>query len=154
MKGIRMKSFPMQVLGLVLVSLLLPTTLAMAADATFRYYFDTAPTTLKDLDTLLSDLASDSERKVPDTPLVVMLHGDHANVFVRENYAANRKRVDQAALLDAYGIIDVKMCATWMRLNDIQASDIPPFIDTVPFGPGEVDRLRKNGYLETTRVKL
>jgi len=152
MKVISMRSSLFRTL--VLVSLLLLTAPVSAADATFRYYFDLAPTTLQDLDTLLSDLSNESERKLPSTPLIIMLHGDHANAFVRDNYAANRKRVDQAALLDAYGIIDVKMCATWMRLNDIKASDIPPFIDTVPFGPGEVERLRNNGYLETTRVKL
>lgn len=152
MKVITMKSFSLRVLSLV--GWLFVVTSVSAADATFRYYFDLAPATLEELDSVLNDLSSEDHRTQPGTPLIIMLHGDHASAFVRDNYPANRKRVDQAALLDAYGIIDVKMCATWMRLNDITESDIPPFIETVPYGPGELDRLRNSGYLETTRVKL
>ena len=147
-----MKSFLLQVLALA--GLLLVAAPASAADAAFRYYFDTAPTSLTELDTLLNDLSDSEERVAPGAPLIIMLHGDYANVFVRDNYPANKKRVDQTALLDAYGIIDVKMCATWMRLNDITEADIPPFIETVPYGVAELERLRNNGYMETTRVKL
>ena len=147
-----MKSLPWLLLSLgVLFSV---STIASAADATFRYYFDTAPTTLQELDTLLTDLSSEEDRVAPGTPLIIMLHGDHANAFLRENYPANKKRVDQTALLDAYGIIDVKICATWMRLNDVTEADIPPFIETVPYGVAELERLRKEGYMESTRVKL
>ena len=147
-----MKSLPWLLLSLgVLFSV---STIASAADATFRYYFDTAPTTLQELDTLLADLSSEEDRDGPGTPLIIMLHGDHANAFLRENYPANKKRVDQTALLDAYGIIDVKICATWMRLNDVTEADIPPFIETVPYGVAELERLRKEGYMESTRVKL
>lgn len=152
MKKLLMKSFSLFML--TLVGSLMVVTEASAADAAFRYYFDTAPTTLQELDTLLTDLSSEEDRVGPGTPLIIMLHGDHANAFVRDNYPANKKRVDQTALLDAYGIIDVKMCATWMRLNDITEADIPPFIETVPYGVAELERLRKEGYMESTRVKL
>ncbi len=147
-----MKSFFLQLL--TLVGWLMFVAPASAADATFRYYFDTAPTSLKELDTLLDELSDNEDRVAPRTALIIMLHGDHASAFVRDNYPANKKRVDQAALLDAYGIVDIKMCATWMRLNDITEDDIPPFIETVPYGVAELERLRKNGYMETTRVKL
>ena len=152
MKKIKMKSLPFLLLSLV--GLFSFSTIASAADATFRYYFDTAPTTLQEFDTLLDDLSNNEDQTPPGTPLIIMLHGDHANAFVRDNYPANKKRVDQTALLDAYGIIDVKMCATWMRLNDITEADIPPFIETVPYGVAELERLRKEGYMESTRVKL
>ena len=147
-----MKSFCLQLLSLA--GLLILAAPASAADAAFRYYFDMAPTSLTELDTLMDDLSEGENLVAPATPVVIMLHGDHASAFVRDNYPANKKRVDQAALLDAYGIIDVKMCATWMRLNDITEVDIPPFIETVPYGVAELERLRKNGYAETTRVKL
>jgi len=152
MRKLQMKSFARLVL--ILAASLIVVTQASAADATFRYYFDAAPNSLQELDTLLNDLSSEEDRVGPGTPLIIMLHGDHANAFVRDNYPANKKRVDQTALLDAYGIIDVKICATWMRLNDITEADIPPFIETVPYGVAELERLRKEGYMETTRVKL
>jgi uncharacterized protein len=152
MRDLPMTSFSL--LLLTLVGSLMMINPASAADATFRYYFDTAPTSLQELDTLLDDLSSNEDRVAPGTPLIIMLHGDHASVFVRDNYPANKKRVDQAALLDAFGIIDVKICATWMRLNDITEADIPPFIESVPYGVAELERLRKDGYMETTRVKL
>ena len=147
-----MKSFFLQLL--TLVGWLTFAAPASAADATFRYYFDMAPTSLKELDTLLNELSDNEDRVAPGNPLIIMLHGDHASAFVRDNYPANKKRVDQAALLDAYGIVDIQMCATWMRLNDITEDDIPPFIETVPYGVAELERLRKDGYMETTRVKL
>jgi intracellular sulfur oxidation DsrE/DsrF family protein len=85
---------------------------------------------------------------------VVVLHGNEAGAFIRSNYSANRSVVDTAALLDAYGVIDVKMCATWMRTHAITERDIPPFIETVPFGPAEVQRLRNAGYSSAAKVKL
>lgn len=105
-----MKSYSLQLRSLV--GLLMVAAPASAADATFRYYFDTASTSLKELDMLLDDLANSKDQVAPGTPLIIMLHGDQANVFIRDNYPANKKRADQAALLDAYGVIDVKMCAT------------------------------------------
>ena len=139
---------------LVSVSLLVLTLLSYAADATFRYYFDMAPTSLEDFDALIDALEPQTTQTPPESPLVVVLHGDHASAFIRDNYGANRQRVDRAALLDAYGVIDIKMCATWMRLNNITENDIPPFIETVPYGATEIERLRNNGYLDATRVKL
>jgi len=127
---------------------------ANAADATFRVYFDIAPASLEELDALLDELGKDLGAFGKPTPLVVVLHGDEANAFVRDNYVANKSVVDRAALLDAHGLIDVKMCATWMRLNDIGDEDIPPFIETVPYGPGEVARLKQDGYEPAPRVRL
>jgi uncharacterized protein len=143
----------MRYVGLCLI---LAATLAFGEDAAFRYYVDIGVASLEELDRLFSDLQESLGESPPAAtiPVVVVLHGDEAHAFIRSNYAANRTRVDTAALLDAHGVVDMKMCATWMRNNAITDQDIPPFIETVPFGPGEVTRLRNEGYLAAPKVRL
>ena len=40
-------------------------------------------------------------------------------------------------------IIDIKACQTKMRMLDIDQNELPGFIEQVPFGPAEVERLQR-----------
>ena len=139
----------------LLAACLLIASATWAGDATYRFFFDLAPKSLDEMDAILASLSASLDgNEPPGSPLVVILHGSEANAFVRGNYRQNKARVDLAALLDAHGYIDVRMCATWMRLNGIGEQDIPPFIETVPYGPGEVEKLREAGYLPSDRTSF
>jgi len=55
--------------------------------------------------------------------------------------------VDEAARLDAFDVVDIRICQTMMEARGIGPDDIPSFIEQVPYGPGEVERLVEDGYL-------
>ena len=119
-----------------------------AAEA--RTYLEVSPDSPDDLDTLFTTLEAYLERGIPtpaqSEPVIVILHGAEAIPFTRQGFAAHRSLVDRAALLDAYRLIDVRMCRTWMDSNGIGPEDIPAFIETVPFAPEEIQRLEAEGY--------
>lgn len=79
--------------------------------------------------------------------IALVLHGQEVEFFAIGNYEKYRDLVDLAAKLDAFQIVEVKMCQTRMRNLGLKSSDIPAFIELVPYGPAEVDRLVKEGYL-------
>lgn len=134
-----------------------PARALSAEDATYRYYVDIAEITLEELGSLFMDLTANLSGASNDTspdPIVVVLHGDEAGAFPRSSYIDNKPLADSAALLDAFGVIDLKMCATRMRNHAVSESDILPFIEAVPYGPGEVGHLREQGFKPAPRVKL
>lgn len=81
------------------------------------------------------------------TGIALVLHGPEIEIFAKKNYPRFRKTVDQAARLDAAHVIEVKMCLTEMRRLGLSKEDIPVFIELVPYGPDEEERLRRNGYV-------
>jgi intracellular sulfur oxidation DsrE/DsrF family protein len=81
------------------------------------------------------------------TGIALVLHGPEIEIFAKKNYSRFRKTVDQAARLDAGRIIEVKMCRTEMKNRGIRQEDLPAFIEVVPYGPDEVARLRREGYV-------
>ena len=87
-----------------------------------------------------------SSSAYPEHPIAIVLHGNEANVFIKNNYSKYQSLVDQAAKLDAFKVVDIKICETWMGFNEVQSNELPPFLDTVPFGPDEERRLIKAGY--------
>jgi len=122
----------------------------LAADGeVVRSFLEITPDNLEDLDALLVTLEQSMLAITPDAsvePIVVILHGDEALPFTRSRYPANKALVDRTALLDAYALIDVKMCETWMKANGVSRDDLLPFIETVPFAPDEARRLEAEGY--------
>ena len=89
---------------------------------------------------------------VPQPPgeeasVVLVLHGPEVEFFSIGNYDKYKDIVDQAARLDAFDVVDVKICQTMMEIKGIQRDDIPPFIEQVPQGPVEVERLVREGYV-------
>ncbi len=79
-------------------------------------------------------------------PLALVLHGEEARVFLRENYQQNRELVDLAARLDAFNAIDIQICETWLRGASVPKSELPAFVDTVPYGPAQEKALLEQGY--------
>jgi intracellular sulfur oxidation DsrE/DsrF family protein len=72
-----------------------------------------------------------------------VLHGPVVKNLLRQNYLANKKTVDLAASLSALGVIEVKACRTWMGGHGVNEEDLQPFVETVAYGPAEVQRLAK-----------
>ena len=119
------------------------------------YYLEVSPADQRDLANLfdaLEDAVAEDAAAVD--PVVVVLHGDEAASFTRANYTANKMLVDRAALLDAQRLIDVKMCETWMSDNGLEQSDLPAFIETVPYAPEELERLQSEGYLPYPSLQI
>lgn len=79
-------------------------------------------------------------------PIAVVLYGEEIQAFVRSNYRTHKELVDLAARLDAFNVIEVKVCQQWMGDNGIKADELPPFVESVPVGAGERVRLEKSGY--------
>lgn len=80
--------------------------------------------------------------------IALVLHGPEVDLFSIKNYPKYRSLVDRAARLDAYNVIEVKMCQTSMRVRGVRNEDVPGFIELVPFGPDEIKRLQQHGYVK------
>ncbi len=79
-------------------------------------------------------------------PIEFVLHGAEAGFFVRENYTRYREIVDLAARLDAFGVVDIKICEAWMSLRNLPREQLPAFVETVPYGPAREEQLEREGY--------
>lgn len=89
----------------------------------------------------------DGSEKFPDfDPIAVILHGPELQVFARKNYQMYKSIVELAAQLEAYKVIDVRVCEVQMQRDGIKIGDLPAFVDTVPYGPDEEQRLLKKGF--------
>jgi len=104
------------------------------------------PEELQELFDRAEDYLSENQSYSESSPIEVILHGPEVRVFQRKNYGQYKMLVDQAARLDAYNIIDVRVCELWMSADQVQASELPPFVDTVPNGPAYKNQLLKQGY--------
>jgi len=93
------------------------------------------------------ELAMTPRPKGEDASVVLVLHGPEVEFFAIKNYDKYKDIVDQAARLDAFDVVDVKICQTMMGVSGIERNDIPSFIELVPYGPGEVERLKQEGYV-------
>ena len=72
-----------------------------------------------------------------------VVHGPVLRNMLRQNYLDNKKMVDLAASLSAMEVIDIKACRAWMRSNGVSEEDLPPFVETVAYGPAVVELLLK-----------
>jgi hypothetical protein len=83
-----------------------------------------------------------------EAAVVFVLHGPVLRSLLRQNYQDNRETVDLAARLTAFQVIELKACRTWMRGASVSEEELQPFVETVSYGPGEVERLvRENNYV-------
>jgi intracellular sulfur oxidation DsrE/DsrF family protein len=109
------------------------------------YVFGVTVSSVQELDVILN--RADSLRKLFDPDqhgrIAIVLHGDELQLFQKDNYAANQSIVDRARLLDEEMVIDIKACQTQMRFLEIEQSELPGFIEQVPFAPVEIERLEK-----------
>ncbi|MGB5305286.1 MAG: hypothetical protein WBO57_03515 [Gammaproteobacteria bacterium] len=79
--------------------------------------------------------------------VVLVLHGPEVEFFSTRNYSLYKDIVDQAARLDSLDIVDVRICQTMMSARGIARDDIPPFIEQVPDGGVEIERLVGEGFV-------
>jgi intracellular sulfur oxidation DsrE/DsrF family protein len=116
-----------------------------------RYVLDISVHTAGEIESLLARVekltATMSIKESAQAPVALVLHGPEIEFFTRANRESYRDLVSRAAALDAKGLVDVKMCQTMMRYLGVKAEDVPPFVELVPYGPDEVKRLRRNGYV-------
>lgn len=105
------------------------------------------PTELSDILMRIDNLLVKDQQFPSSQPLALILHGDEARVFLRKNYIENRSLVDLAARLDAFEAIDIQICETWMRIESVSRSELPAFVDTVPYGPEQEKALLEQGYV-------
>ena len=82
-----------------------------------------------------------------EASVVLVLHGPEVEFFAISNYNKYKDIVDQAARLDAFDVVDVKICQTMMEISGIPRDDIPAFIEQVPLGSAEVEKLVREGYV-------
>lgn len=92
-------------------------------------------------------LARGRDGQAPREPIALVLHGPEVAFFAARNHARYRDLVDLAAKLSAYELIDIRMCQTKMEELGIERGEIPPFIELVPYGPAESERLLQEGYV-------
>lgn len=146
--------------GLVNLLTLLPILMLFTLDAVAqentspdaRYVVDIELQTLEQFQELLvraDELFLAGETSVDDGAAVVfVLHGPVLRSLLRGNYLDNRQTVDLAARLSAFGVIDLKACRAWMRSAQVTEAELQPFVQTVSYGPAEVERLmRESNYV-------
>ena len=109
-----------------------------------RYVFDISVHTRAGLEAVLERVEALRAAGALDghaPAMALVLHGPEISFFTRKNYPRYRDLVDRVRALDAAGVIETKMCQTMMRAKSIRESDVPDFIEFVPYGPAEIDRL-------------
>ncbi|MDT8403714.1 MAG: DsrE family protein [Sulfuriflexus sp.] len=79
--------------------------------------------------------------------IAMVLHGPEIDIFAINNYPKYREIVDLAAKLDAYNVIEIKMCQSVMRKRGLKNHDVPGFIELVPYAPAELEKLRQRDYV-------
>lgn len=146
----------------VLTSLLITSLAlsAMASDAPSisvddngkdgRYMFNVTLHTESEISGLLTrarKLSKTMRKQKEQSGIALVLHGEEIRFFTKNNYKRFKNIVDEAALLDADKVIDIKICNTQMKIMDIKKDELPAFIEIVPYGPAEEERLKKKGYL-------
>jgi len=116
-----------------------------------RYVFSVTLHTEQEIDGLLTraeKLSNEVRVDEDHAGIALVLHGPEIELFAKQNYKKYQRLVDKAAKLDANQVIDIKICSTKMRELDLDEDDIPAFIEIVPYGPDEEQRLRREGYLD------
>jgi len=115
-----------------------------------QYLFDVSDHSPEELEALLTraeEIRETHAEGYDDLDIVLILHGPDINIFRQENYNLHKPLVDLAAKLDAFDIIDMKICETTMSNMGVQRSEVPAFIESVPYAPDEIRRLGEEGYI-------
>lgn len=84
-------------------------------------------------------LESHLSDKLP--PIVFVLHGPEVEIFNRNNYQHFKPIIDLAARLQAFKVVDIRICQTQMQAMGEKEELLFPFVGTVPLGSAEIERL-------------
>jgi len=131
-------------------AVILPESIPAEGEAPVRAVLDISVHTIEGLKVLFDraeELAMRPQAPGGEASVVLVLHGPEVQFFSIRNYEKYKDIVDQAARLDAFDVVDVKICQTMMDIEGVERNDIPSFIEQVPIGPGEVERLLQEGYV-------
>ncbi len=115
-----------------------------------HYLFDVTEHTIEELEDLLSRIAEVTEASPEafnDLEIIMVLHGPDIDYFTKKNYLENKSIVDLAAKLDAFNTIDMKVCKTTMNSLGFELSELPEFIEPVPFAPKTISSYKEQGYI-------
>ena len=115
-----------------------------------RFVADISVHSVAELEALFGRVEALLERplKSGEEPLVsLVLHGPEVEFFALKNYSRYRQLVDRAAKLAALGAVDISICQAQMKNLGIASDEVPAFLRQVPYGPDEVQRLLKRGYV-------
>lgn len=136
-----------RILSIMLMLISLPLSQPQAQDETKPpgYVFSVTVSSQQQLDVVLNRAEDLRELFNPDEhgKIAIVLHGNELQLFQKDNYSSNQSMVERARLLDQDNIIDIKACQTMMRELQIEQSELPNFIEQVPFAPAEIERLQK-----------
>ena len=116
-----------------------------------QYIFDVNGHTIAELQGLLNraDEINESQRdEFRELDIILVLHGPDINIFTYQNYSQNKQLIDLAARLDAFGIIDIKICETSMSELGISRDEFPPFIEPVPYAKKTIEEFTDRGYIK------
>ena len=118
---------------------------ASAQEAGKGYVFSVTVETAQELDVVLNRAEDLRDLFDPEEHIriAIVLHGDELQLFQKDNYSSNMSLVDRARILDQDDIIDIQACQTRMRQLNIEQSELPSFIEQIPFAPAEIERLEK-----------
>lgn len=125
------------------------TAPSASAAAPQKYLFDLVGHSEQELMSLMNrakQMAEGAQDNRDSLEIALVLHGPDIDFFATPNYARYQGLVDLAAQLDAYDVIDFKACSVALQQRGYERPDIPTFIELVPFGPDEIERLRERGY--------
>ena len=68
-------------------------------------------------------------------------------MFTEDNGENNKEWIGVAAKLDAFKVIDLKICEMSMSNMGINRKQVPRFIISISFAPDEIERLKANSYI-------
>ena len=150
----KLPRLPLRVVTLLL-AFVLACHAAQAQEAALggqQYVVDIELQTVDELRELLERaevlLMAGLETSDGDAAVTFVLHGPVVRSLMRQNYRDNKATVDLAASLSALGVVEIKACRTWMGVNNVNEADLQPFVETVAYGAGEVQRLiRERNYI-------
>jgi intracellular sulfur oxidation DsrE/DsrF family protein len=126
-----------------------PPSRPPAATQATRGVLDISVHSIEELKVLFDRAEEFAQRPRPvggQDSIVLVLHGPEVEFFAIPNYEEYRDIVDRAARLDAFEVVDVRICRTMMENYGLGPDDIPAFIEQVPDGAAEVERLTREGY--------
>lgn len=114
-----------------------------------QYLFDVSSHSLEDLENLLAraeKISTSQDEQYDELEIVIILHGPDINWF-NQNLPENERLIDLAKELDDKNIIDLRVCDRSIEHHGYSRSNIPEFIESVPFGPTEIQTRLDEGYI-------
>lgn len=125
-----------------------PLPAPLSSDSGPRLVFDVAVESREELLDMLrrAETLSEGYDSRDVEAIALVLHGPELRYFDLRQLGANREVIELAGRLDARRVIEIMACEAMLDSLEIPAEHLPGYIDLVPYGPDEVDRLRGQGY--------